>query len=212
MPSSTSETEPIRREYARLAPDYDRRWAHYLRATLDLALEPLDDDNLDLHQVLDVPCGTGELVRRLLARRPNLQIVGVDVTGEMLCQAASKDVTSTVTWLQADVCQLPLADHTFDVAVCANSFHYFRSPEASLREFRRVLRPGGQLVLVDWCDDYLTCKLCSLWLRWTDPAFFKTYSLHSCRSLMEAAGFRIESTDRARVGILWGLMRLVGRA
>ena len=48
--------------------------------------------------------------------------------------------------------------------LCTNAFHIFPSPGAALAEMRRVLKPGGMLTLTDWCDDYLTCKLCSLWL------------------------------------------------
>src|SRR5215471_6406351 len=95
----------------------------------------------------------------------------------MLRQAVRKQIGSQVFWAQAEAGRLPLADATFDSVVCANSFHYFRLPVGALREMGRVLRPGGSLVLVDWCDDYLTCKLCSLWLRLTDPAFYRTYTL-----------------------------------
>jgi hypothetical protein len=74
-----------------------------------------------------------------------------------------------------------------------------------------VLRPGGRLVLVDWCDDYVSCKACSLWLRWTDPAFYRTYSLRECSDLVAAAGFETERAERFRVGWLWGLMTIVAR-
>jgi ubiquinone/menaquinone biosynthesis C-methylase UbiE len=79
----------------------------------------------------------------------------------MLKHALAKGVGPHVTLAQADAHRLPLADATFDWVVCASSFHYFRQPQVALREMRRVLRPEGRLVLVDWCDDYLTCKLCS---------------------------------------------------
>lgn len=76
---------------------------------------------------------------------------------------------------------------------------------------RRVLRPGGTLLLIDWCDDYLSCKLCSYWLRISDAAFYRTYSLHSCDDLLRAAQFEMMSSERFRINWLWGLMRLVGR-
>jgi ubiquinone/menaquinone biosynthesis C-methylase UbiE len=129
----------------------------------------------------------------------------------MLRQAIAKRISDRICWIQAEAGKLPLADASFDWVGCANSFHYFRQPEVALAEVRRVLRPGGSLALVDWCDDYLTCKVCSWWLRWTDPAFYHTYSLPECATLLEQAGFQIVHHHRFRVGWLWGLMRFVCR-
>src|SRR5437870_5076412 len=104
----------------------------------------------------------------------------------MLKQAVGKVAESAVAWVQADACRLPLADGAFEGVVCVNSFHYFRQPATALQEMRRALQPGGWLVLVDWCDDYLMCKLCSRWLRWTDPAFYRIYTVQECERLFNA--------------------------
>jgi len=203
------ESHVVRETYDRLAGSYDRRWRPYIDATMQAVLENGDFDQGK--KILDVPCGTGELERRLLASWPDLQITGVDLSPRMLAQARAKDGQDRVRWIEADVHDLPLAEGQYDCVICANSFHYFRDPRQSLQELRRVLRPGGTLLLVDWCDDYLTCKLCSLWLRWTDPAFFRSYSLPDCRGLLEESGLSIERAERFRINWLWGLMRFVCR-
>jgi ubiquinone/menaquinone biosynthesis C-methylase UbiE len=201
--------DAVQVEYDRLAAFYDRRWRQYIDATLTIVEAVVKCDGHE--RILDVPCGTGELEQRLLTRWPGLSIVGVDLSHEMLKQAQSKSMPDFVEWIRADVCALPLADQTFDWVICANSFHYFHSPGTALRELTRVLRPNGQLVLVDWCDDYLTCKICSLWLRWEDPAFYRTSSLHQCRSQLEQAGLIVEDGQHFRVGWIWGMMRFVCR-
>lgn len=127
----------------------------------------------------------------------------------MLKHAVGKEMGAAVSWLQSDATHLPFADAAFDGVVCANSFHYFRQAERALREMKRVLRPGGWLVLVDWCDDYLSCKLCSWWLKWTDAAYFRTYALGDCERLLLKSGFEVIRRERFRVGVLWGLMRFV---
>ena len=73
-----------------------------------------------------------------------------------------------------------------------------------------MLRAGGTLILTDWCDDYLSCKLCSLYLRLTDPAFHQSYTLGECRQMLELAGFSVASAHRFKIDWLWGLMRLEG--
>ena len=201
--------QTVRQEYDRLAEEYDWRWRRYVEDTLRSVLEATDFQGNE--NVLDVPCGTGELERRLLERWPDLSLVGCDLSEGMLRQAQSKEIGRRVTWIQADASRLPFAAESFDAVICANSFHYFRAPARSLAEIHRVLRPAGRLILVDWCDDYLSCKLCSLWLRQTDPAFHRTYSLRACRRLLEEAGFRIDGAQRYRVGWIWGLMRFVAR-
>lgn len=196
-----------RQEYDRLAAQYDKRWRPYINATLNAVLDLVEFKGRE--HVLDAPCGTGELVRRLLGRYPDLRVTGVDLSFEMLRQADRKGVVrNKLSWIQADVARLPFQDRVFDAVVCANSFHYFRKPEASLGQFRRVLKTGGSLFLVDWCDDYFMCKLCSQWLKWTDPAFHRMYSIRGCHKLLNKAGFKVRSAEKFRINWLWGLMRL----
>ncbi len=201
-------THPVRQAYDRLADEYDTRWRRYIDASVQMALEAVELQGGE--RVLDLGCGTGQLEARLLARWPQLQITGVDVSPEMLNQALAMRLP--VRWLAGEAAALPLADARFDVVACLSAFHYFRQPRAALAEMRRVLRPQGQLIVVDWCDDYLTCKLCSAWLQLTDPAFYKTYSLTECQAELQRAGFQVISAARCRIGWLWGMMRLVCRA
>jgi hypothetical protein len=67
------------------------------------------------------------------------------------------------------------------------------------------------LVLLDWCDDYWMCKLCSLWLRLTDRAFYRMYTTRACRNMLLEAGFDVVGAERFRAGWPWGLMLFVCR-
>ena len=146
-----ADSEPVRREYDRLAPEYDRRWGLYVEATLRAMLDAPDFEGHE--RVLDLACGTGELERRLLARWPGLRVLGADLSRGMLREAAAKKSAANTGWVQADAHRPPFADSRFDAVLCANSFHYFRAPAGSLATIRRVLRPDGRLMLVDWCDE-----------------------------------------------------------
>ena len=203
------EVEAVRRQYDRLANSYDRRWRSYVAVTLHAVADSVRLRGSE--RLLDIACGTGELERLLLAHGPGLQTVGADISLGMLRQASAKHANGRASWVQAGAARLPFPDRIFDCALCANSFHYFRSPRQALREARRVLRPHGLFVLVDWCDDYLSCKLCALWLRLTDPAFCRAYTVRACRSLLEQSGFEVLHGDHFRVRPIWGMMRFVCR-
>jgi len=206
---STTAADSARRTYDQLAVHYDRRWNSYVDATLEAVLQVARPDESE--RVLDLACGTGALEQRMARQSPAVGVIGVDVSFEMLRQAASKFAAQEAHWCQAESSRLPFRDAAFDLVVCANSFHYFRRPSRVLAEVHRLLRPGGTLILVDWCDDYLTCKLCSLWLRLRDPAFHRTYSLKACRRFLEDARFDVVDAKRFRISWLWGLMRFVCR-
>jgi ubiquinone/menaquinone biosynthesis C-methylase UbiE len=96
-------------------------------------------------RILDVGCGTGDLTARL---RRDLQpelIAGCDFSAGMLEQASAR--TRAVRWLQGDATRLPFANRHFDAVVSTESFHWFPDPDLALREFHRVLRPGGRVLV-----------------------------------------------------------------
>jgi hypothetical protein len=71
---------------------------------------------------------------------------------------------------------------------------------------RRVLERGGRLVITDWCDDYLTCRVFDAWLRLVDPAHYRTYGQRACEALLEASRFEAIKVRRYKISWLWGLM------
>ncbi len=77
--------------------------------------------------------------------------------------------------------------------------------EAGVKEMLRVLRPGGSLVITDWCDDYLACRVCDRVLRVLSAAHFRTYRERECRELLQAAGVGAVLTQRYKINWLWGL-------
>lgn len=188
---------------------YDRRWAHYTQATLRATLEGLYPGAGE--RVLDLAAGTGELTRRLLDRRPDLRVIGLDQSREMLARGRAKQGGRPFALVQGGAGRMPFPAASFDRIVCANSFHLFDEPERALAEMRRVLRPGGGLTLTDWCVDYLTTRLCSLYLRRTDPSFHRAYTLDECRHRLEAAGFEVIDRRRFKIDWFWGLMRFDAR-
>ncbi|MBA2410907.1 MAG: methyltransferase domain-containing protein [Gammaproteobacteria bacterium] len=194
---------PIVEEYARLAADYEQKWSVYIEATTEQTLARLQlrpDD-----RVLDIGCGTGALLDRLTRAHPLARLAGVDPVPEML-SVARRRLAESVELREGWAERLPFEAQQFDVVVSCNAFHYIRQPVEALREMDRVLRPGGRLIITDWCDDYLACRLCDLYLRWFSRAHFKTYGARECARLLEENGHAHVDIERYKINWLWGLM------
>ncbi len=161
--------EAVRQMFDSIAPRYDllnhvlsanvdrlwwRRAARRFRAVL---AEPES-------AVLDICCGTGDLTMALLKLRPNgaRPILAADFSPNMLARGARKfggppfrTIAATAPYaipLEADALHLPLADASFDLIVTAFGFRNLANYEAGLREFHRVLKPGGQLGILEFSE------------------------------------------------------------
>jgi demethylmenaquinone methyltransferase/2-methoxy-6-polyprenyl-1,4-benzoquinol methylase len=140
----------VRRMFDAIAPTYEwvnrvasvGRDAYWRRRAVRLAGIRSDD------RVLDLACGTGDFARAFQAAGPE-RVVGADFAANMLRQALSRSADG-MTWCQADALQLPFADETFTVAGCAFGVRNFQHLAAGLAEAHRVLKPGGQVVILEF--------------------------------------------------------------
>jgi len=119
-------------------------------------------------RVLDICCGTGDLTSALLAQRPTTAepITGLDFSAEMLARARTKYPTPQVLWVEGDAMHLPYPDASFDLVTSAFGFRNLTNYAAGLREIHRVLRPSGQIGILE-CNqpDGLSGALYTLYFR-----------------------------------------------
>jgi ubiquinone/menaquinone biosynthesis C-methylase UbiE len=201
--------DPVGRTYDRLAAVYDRRWARYIRATTreTLARLSLRPDEC----LLDLGCGTGALLRDLAREGGSRRLYGIDLSLGMVARARQA-LSNTAHLAVGDVGALPWPAGSFDVIVSVSSFHFWADPGQALREVRRLLRPGGRLVLTDWCADYFVCRLYESILRRFDPAHRQIYHKSQCKDFLTAAGLTEVRVESYRSPWPWGMMTATARA
>ena len=95
------------------------------------------------HTVVEIGCGTGHLARSILDALPEATYLATDLSPAMVESTASLGVPAVV----AAAHELPVPDQSCDVAVAAWMLYHVPDLEAVLTELRRVLRPGGTLVV-----------------------------------------------------------------
>ncbi|MGH2752281.1 MAG: class I SAM-dependent methyltransferase [Actinomycetota bacterium] len=202
-----SANEIKRRYYAREARTYDTEadfWERRLLGTehRSWACSRAAGDTLE------VAIGTG----LNLPHYPlGVHITGIDLTPEMLAVAArrARDLERDVDLREGDALDLPFPESSFDTVVCTYALCSIPDEVRAIDEMKRVLRPGGRMILVD----HIRSSVKPLyWLQRIYefiPARTKGEYMTRRPSLhVEPAGFRIEDRDRMRAGIIERLVAL----
>jgi demethylmenaquinone methyltransferase/2-methoxy-6-polyprenyl-1,4-benzoquinol methylase len=175
------ETDLVQAMFDRVAPRYDlantvlslgqdRRW----RKVTAAAADPTDG------LILDVAAGPGN-VARAMVQRGAAHVVALDLSFNML-RAGAKRRGERLSWVNADANTMPFNDATFDAVTISFGLRNVGDPEAVLREFARVLKPGGRVVICEFASP-------------TNPAFRQIYRRYLVRALPKMA--RVVSSSPA---------------
>jgi demethylmenaquinone methyltransferase/2-methoxy-6-polyprenyl-1,4-benzoquinol methylase len=102
-------------------------------------------------KVLDLCCGTGDMTAALLRRRPaqGEAVTGLDFSAQMLGRARVKYAEANALWVEGDAMRLPHPDASFDLVTAAFGFRNLTNYAGGLAEIYRVLRPGGQIGILE---------------------------------------------------------------
>ena len=121
--------------------------------------------------LLDLACGRGGYGLEV-ARRTGADMIGVDFSAEAVSQARAYAATSdrSAQFLIGDLACTELPDETVDAVLCVDAIQFASSPAAAYKEIRRVLKPGGRVVLTCWEATRPTCDAIPERLRHVDLA------------------------------------------
>ncbi len=158
-------------------------------------------DKEDYQDLLDCGCGTGPMISLLYEKDATKNYTGIDITPKMIEVGKSKKLNG-VKWIVGDCEDLPFDDNSFDVIICSNSFHHYPNPQRFFDSAKRVLRPGGRLILQDytapsiilWFMNHTEMPLANL-IGHGDVA---AYSLDEIRCFCNCAGLKIEKLEAGK--------------
>ncbi len=185
--------ESVQRQFGPVASAYATSGVHRGGPDLGamLAAARLRGDE----RVLDVAAGAGHTA---LAFAPRVaEVVAVDLTEAMLAtgrRLAEENAISNATFVLGDAEHLPFPDASFDLVTCRYAAHHFPRPAVAAREWARVLRPGGSLLLADVVspDDPATDTVLNAAEVLRDPSHVRDYTVAQWIAMLEDAGFAPE--------------------
>ena len=144
--------------------------------------------------VLDVGCGSGTIVRRLLKK--GKKVIGLDIGKKFVsfCQSKHKKAL----FCGADAQCLPFENECFDTIVCSEVIEHLENPEDALKEFNRVLRPKGKLILTTPNISLRWAFVEAIWTRLRGKMLetrHRSFTRRRLRFLLDRAGFSISHND-----------------
>jgi ubiquinone/menaquinone biosynthesis C-methylase UbiE len=200
MSTTRDQTAKALRAWERAAPGYDRQIAFFERTWFGGGREWLGARARG--RVLEVGVGTG---LDLPFYPAGASITGVDLSPAMLAIARQRvaDLGVEVTLRTADAEALPFDDGTFDTVVCALSLCAIPDPATAIGEMKRVLVPGGRLLLLDHVASTWPPIHAAQWLL--ERLTIRTGGEHFTRRqlpLVTAAGFDVVEVERLKAGTI----------
>jgi ubiquinone/menaquinone biosynthesis C-methylase UbiE len=142
-------------------------------------------------RVLDIGCGGGANIGRLLEMCPDGRVSGIDYSEESVAISRGKNASALERCdiRQGSVSALPYDDDTFDAVIAFETIYFWPNPETDFREVCRVLRPGGVFLICneacDPSDDTWTSKIDGM----------RVYSKEDLNRLLSENGFDITSVN-----------------
>lgn len=205
-----------------LAQRYNQHWRGYTEKTLTVTTGFIDFDTLRrvperlgrAPRALDVACGTGVLLRRLLNHIPEMEACGVDASADMLAQAKEALQEHPQVRLEqvkldgnagSSAVSLPFPPQFFDLITCTNALHDISDPQDLLTALREALAPGGQLVLEDFAQRQPAWLWTAFeWLtRRIEGGRGRAFTLPEAQVLCSRAGMHVACAKSFHIDWLW---------
>jgi SAM-dependent methyltransferase len=123
-------------------------------------------------RVLDVACGTG--ITTITANRAGANVVGLDLTPELLARAKEEtvlaDIIEDIEWKQGDAEDIPFPDNSFDVVFSSLGHMFTPRPTVAAQELIRVTKVGGRIAFTTWPPEHAIGRMFATIAKYIPPA------------------------------------------
>ncbi|CDO27692.1 class I SAM-dependent methyltransferase [Mycolicibacterium porcinum] len=194
----------------------DPKSAKGTRADYIAAMEQMDHvlfaagNVADGQKLLDAGCGFGGTIQQVNGTYSNMDLTGLNIDPRQLAAAEAQTTPTngnTIAWVEADACQLPFEDNSFDRVLAVECIFHFPSREKFLAEAARVLKPGGYLAVSDFVPTLMFFGKTPIWMA-IRPRIAKSYGtlgnvpLRGYKSMGKRAGLQLATKRNIRKNTL----------
>jgi 2-polyprenyl-3-methyl-5-hydroxy-6-metoxy-1,4-benzoquinol methylase len=189
-------------------------WSRYvLGEALDRLADLIGQPLPDQASILDAGCGEGKALPKLQEIFAPKTIVGMDIDAQLTHQAkaVAQDVGCPVEILTGNIANTSLPEKSIDIILCHQVLHHVSDQEATLAEFRRVLKPDGLLLLAESCRSFTHSHLVRVLFRHAED---NQRTAEGYLALLSNAGFVVQPDSISTPDVWWarpgmGLLRLL---
>lgn len=181
-----SRTDKSRESYNKKAHDYENTMdGRFTRPMRQLLLNTVSVRGGQ--RVLDVACGTGDLIATL-AKKAGISAYGIDIAEQMI--GVAKTANPNVSYSVSPACPLPFSESSLDIITVSAAFHHFEEPQRFADECMRVLSDGGTVYIGEFYYPPLIRVLFNPLLPLLKAGDVKLYSERELTSFFVWAGFK----------------------
>jgi len=202
--------QTIARSFSEAAQHYDNA-AALQRAVGDTLLAHMATTHCEI--TADIGCGTGYITQKMQARATH--VIAVDIAHGMALKTHHNSHSSAganVSSVQADMAQLPLANHSVDLLVSNLALQWSHNPTAVFREWRRVLNERGELHFSTFLPGTLQ-ELAQAWQSVDHHTHVNTFtSLDEVLHALHAAGFTSVSAEQEQRVVYFPCLRTLAQS
>lgn len=164
----------------------------------------------DGQKLLDAGCGFGGTIQQINGTYSDMDLTGLNIDPRQLAAAEAQTEPANgnkIGWVEADACQLPFEDNSFDRVLAVECIFHFPSREKFLAEAARVLKPGGYLAVSDFVPTFTFFGKTPFWMA-IRAQIAKSYGtlgnipLRGYKSMGKRAGLKLEENRNIRKNTL----------